>query len=124
MRRHGPSAYRECGFSRSRRNCPLRHRKFATSRGNNWRNSRRRRVMTQLFRSLLAGLIVLCAAALPAGAADLVLKRVVLSTGGVGYLEYEAQVAGDAALSLDVPLDHVDDVLKSLVVYDGGGSAG
>src|SRR5437764_7519689 len=57
-------------------------------------------------------------------AADLVLKRVVLSTGGVGYFEYEAAVEGDATLALDVPLDQVDDVLKSLVVYDTGGSAG
>jgi hypothetical protein len=61
---------------------------------------------------------------LPADAADLVLKRVVLSTGGVGYFEYEAAVEGDATLALDVPLDQVDDVLKSLVVYDAGGSAG
>jgi hypothetical protein len=63
-------------------------------------------------------------AALPADAAEFALKRVVLSTGGVGYFEYEASVEGDAMLNLDVPLDQVDDVLKSLVVYDSGGSAG
>src|ERR1700693_690660 len=57
-----------------------------------------------------------------ASAADLVLKRVVLSTGGVGYFEYEAEVSGDATLALDVPLDQVDDVLKSLAVYDAAGS--
>ncbi|HEV2336352.1 MAG TPA: DUF4139 domain-containing protein [Stellaceae bacterium] len=73
----------------------------------------------------LAGLAAaLCLAMLPAEAADLTLKRVVLSTGGVGYFEYEAAVTGDATLALDVPLDQVDDVLKSLVVYDGGGTAG
>ena len=70
----------------------------------------------------LAGAILL--ATLPAGAAELALKRVVLSTGGVGYFEYEAAVEGNATLTLDVPLDQVDDVLKSLVVYDAGGSAG
>jgi hypothetical protein len=59
-----------------------------------------------------------------ANAADLVLKRVVLSTGGVGYFEYEAQVNGDATLALDVPLDQVDDVLKSLAVYDAAGTVG
>jgi hypothetical protein len=59
-----------------------------------------------------------------AGAAELALKRVMLSTGGVGYLEYEAAVDGDATLSLDVGLDQVDDVLKSLVVYDSAGSVG
>jgi hypothetical protein len=61
---------------------------------------------------------------MPANAADLALKRVVLSNGGVGYFEYEAQVDGDAALTLDVPLEQVDDVLKSLVVYDAGGTLG
>jgi hypothetical protein len=60
----------------------------------------------------------------PADAAELALKRVMLSSGGVGYFEYEATVEGDAALTLDVPLDQVDDVLKSLVVYGGDGSAG
>src|SRR5271163_2348708 len=76
----------------------------------------------QCWLAVLAGLVLL--APPPAAAADLALKRVVLSTGGVGYFEYEAAVAGDAALALDVPLDQVDDVLKSLVVYDAGGSAG
>src|SRR5437763_6550174 len=59
-----------------------------------------------------------------ASAADLSLKGVVLSTGGVCHFEYEADVQGDATLSLDVALDQVDDVLKSLVVYDSGGTAG
>src|SRR5579863_5277850 len=72
--------------------------------------------------SALAGAIFIAAS--PGRAADLTLKRVVLSTGGVGYFEYEASVEGDAALTLEVPLDQVDDVLKSLVVYDAGGSAG
>jgi hypothetical protein len=62
--------------------------------------------------------------AVPAEAADLALKRVMLSSGGVGYFEYEAAVDGDATLTLDIPLDQVDDVLKSLVVYDTGGRAG
>ena len=70
----------------------------------------------------LAGAMLLAMS--PAGAAELVLKRVVLSTGGVGYFELEAAVEGDATLTLDVPLDQVDDVLKSLVVYDAGGIAG
>jgi hypothetical protein len=59
-----------------------------------------------------------------ANAGDLALKRVMLSTGGVGYLEYEAQVTGDAELTLDVPLNQVDDVLKSIIVYDSKGGVG
>jgi hypothetical protein len=59
-----------------------------------------------------------------AGAQDLGLKRVMLSAGGVGYFEYEARIDGDATLPLSVRLDQVDDVLKSIVVYDDTGAAG
>src|SRR5688572_3026383 len=61
---------------------------------------------------------------LPAFAQDLALKRVMLSSGGLGYFEYEATVDGDATLRLTVSLDQVDDVLKSLVVYDDKGGVG
>lgn len=75
---------------------------------------------------LLSFVVVSCLAALPAlvSAQDLALKRVMLSSGGLGYFEYEATVEGDATLNLTVPLDQVDDVLKSLVVYDDKGSVG
>lgn len=62
--------------------------------------------------------------AFPAYAQDLALKRVMLSSGGLGYFEYEAAVDGDATLKLTVSLDQVDDVLKSLVVYDDKGGVG
>lgn len=57
-------------------------------------------------------------------AAELTLKRVMLSTGGVGYFEYEAKVSGNEVLELPVRLDQVDDVMKSLVVYDSTGGIG
>ncbi|HXP77346.1 MAG TPA: DUF4139 domain-containing protein [Stellaceae bacterium] len=69
-------------------------------------------------------LLLLCLAGVPAFASDLALKRVMLSTGGVAYLEYEAEVEGDAKLTLNVPLDQVDDILKSIVVYDSKGGVG
>ncbi|HET6194525.1 MAG TPA: hypothetical protein VFE12_02175 [Acetobacteraceae bacterium] len=59
-----------------------------------------------------------------ATAADLSLKRVMLSSAGVGYFEYEADVDGAATLGLDVPLDQVDDLLTSLVVFDSTGAVG
>src|SRR5690606_17833010 len=52
------------------------------------------------------------------------LRRVMLSTGGVGYFEYETRARGDAALSFRVRRDQVDDVLKSVVVYDDEGRIG
>ena len=59
-----------------------------------------------------------------AGAAELALKRVTLSSGGVGLYEYEAEVEGDSTVELKVRLDQVDDVLKSLVVFDDHGGVG
>jgi hypothetical protein len=66
----------------------------------------------------------LLGSASPAFAADLALKRVLLSSAGVGYFEYEADVDGTASLGLDVPLEQVDDVLTSLVVFDSAGGVG
>ena len=72
---------------------------------------------------LIVGLIIVLS--VPALAAEaLPLKRVMLSTGGVGYFEHEAIVDGDGELALEVRLDQVDDVLKSIVVYDDTGGVG
>ncbi|MFM9863497.1 MAG: hypothetical protein ACKVRO_07810 [Micropepsaceae bacterium] len=58
----------------------------------------------------------------PAGTPQL--KRVMLSTGGVGYFEYETAVTGTQELQLPVRMDQVDDVLKSIVVFDDKGNTG
>lgn len=83
----------------------------------------------QFSRVWRSGLLAVVVAPLLAGAAlaaepGLTLKRVLLSTGGVGYFESEATVDGDADLTLDVRRDQVDDVMKSLVVYDDKGGVG
>ena len=65
-----------------------------------------------------------CIVAGPACASDLALRSVMLSTAGVGYFEYAADVDGNPTLGLDIPLDQVDDVLKSLVVFDAAGGVG
>lgn len=57
-----------------------------------------------------------------AHAADLVLKRAVLGTGGVGYFEYQAEVTGNETLTLRARLDQVDDILKSIIIIDPAGS--
>ena len=72
--------------------------------------------------AVLLQTIVLLAAALPASAAEPALTRVTLSTGGVGQFLFATEVDGAATLPLDVPLDQVDDVLKSLQVDDPAGS--
>ena len=74
---------------------------------------------------LVIATLLLFGLGVEANAAGLTLKHVMLSSGGVGYFEYEADADGDAVLGLDVPLGQVDDILKSLVVFDSaGGVAG
>jgi len=77
-------------------------------------------------RAALLGGVALCILALnpAAGAEALKLARVMISTGGVAYTEFQADVTGDETLALPVRLDQVDDVLKSLVVFDPAGSIG
>ena len=75
-------------------------------------------------RLLLTALAAALALAAQGHAAELALKRVMLSSAGVGYFEYEAVVDGPVTLGLDVKLEQVDDVLKSLVVFDDAGGVG
>jgi hypothetical protein len=64
-----------------------------------------------------------CLSGMALGQDNLALKRVTLSSGGVGYFEYEKSISGDTEFSLPVRLDQVDDVLKSLVIRDSKGVA-
>jgi hypothetical protein len=54
-------------------------------------------------------------------AVDLPVTRVVLFTAGIGYFHREGDVTGDARLDLRFDEADVNDLLKSLVVADGGG---
>lgn len=81
----------------------------------------------RLTRWIVTALALVPVAALAQGAGqgtEPALRRVMLSSGGVAYVEYAARVTGEAALRLPVPLDQVDDVLKSLVVFDSQGGVG
>lgn len=74
--------------------------------------------------ALTAALSGTGASAAPETSTDLALRRVLLSSGGVGYFEYEATVQGESNLHLSVRRDQVDDVLKSLVISDDAGNLG
>jgi len=86
---------------------PIPHRQSGAARG-----------------ALALFILTLATVAATPAAAQLMLERVMLSSGGVGYFEYRAAVDGDAELSLTVPLDQMDDVLKSIVIYDDRGGLG
>jgi hypothetical protein len=56
---------------------------------------------------------------------ELPVTRVALFSSGVGYFEHRGLVKGNGLLSLPFRTTEVDDVLKSLVIWDlGGGQAG
>jgi len=49
------------------------------------------------------------------------ITRLMLFTTGVGFFEHAGVVDGDGELELTVPVEHMDDLLQSLVVRDLGG---
>ena len=73
---------------------------------------------------LTAGAGMAALLAFSAEAAELQLKRVMLSSGGVGYFEYQAEVEGWETIEVPVRIDQVDDFLKSAVIFDDEGGSG
>jgi hypothetical protein len=68
--------------------------------------------------ALLAGLPQI------AQAAELPLKRVVLSASGLAQFTHSGNTGAGTAIELPVRLDQVDDVLKSLTIFDAAGTIG
>ncbi|TBW40733.1 hypothetical protein EYW49_03110 [Siculibacillus lacustris] len=76
-------------------------------------------------RRLFAAVAVLAlATATPLRADELPLTRVVLSTAGLAQFTRSGPVTDSATVDLTVRLDQVDDILKSLTVFDRIGSLG
>ncbi len=74
---------------------------------------------------LLAGtLLLMIAAAPPLMAASGIVREITLSSGGLAEVTLAGTVDGDATIALDVRADQIDDILKSLVVRDPGGTVG
>lgn len=88
----------------------------------------RRPGCSPLRRAVLSAAALLVAPALaglaPADAAELPLKRVVLSSAGLAQFIHAGAVTGGATVELPVRLDQVDDLLKSLTVFDRAGGIG
>jgi hypothetical protein len=61
--------------------------------------------------------------ALPAAAAELPVRAVVLSSAGLAQVERAGVLAPDAAVTLRAPTEDVDDILKSLLVRDAAPGA-
>src|SRR5215204_5278926 len=56
----------------------------------------------------------------PNAVSQLPIRRVILYSNGVAYVERRGFVAGDAEINLSFKQSQVDDVLKSMVVLDLG----
>jgi hypothetical protein len=77
---------------------------------------------------IAAGLTTACAAfaacTIVAAATELPLQRVILSNSGLAQFTYSGTAAAGDKLELSVRLDQVDDILKSLTVFDREGALG
>jgi hypothetical protein len=82
-----------------------------------------RRQTRPVLNRVLAGVMVM--AVVPVGAAlaqdGSRIEAVTLSSGGLAEIRRSVGVDGATEFGFDVPLDQVDDVLKSLLVYDPAG---
>jgi len=75
-------------------------------------------------RRIAAALLLASCIAGPAAAAELPLRRVVLASIGLAQFTHSGPVAGGTSIDLAVRLDQVDDLLKSLTVFDRAGGIG
>lgn len=80
--------------------------------------------LAKLRRPLLATAALIAISIPLADAAELPLSRVVLSSAGLAQFTHSGQVTAGATVDLSVRLDQVDDVLKSMTVFDREGAIG
>ncbi|WP_404934312.1 DUF4139 domain-containing protein [Nitratireductor sp. L15S-10] len=83
-------------------------------------------VNRNIVRAALYGACFALAQATPSALADIIdngrIKAITLSSGGLAEVRRSARIDGDGTLRVDIPLDQVDDFLKSLVVRDPAGT--
>lgn len=85
---------------------------------------RRQAIKMAAFATLGMITVVTAGALAQDSARPLPVDRVVLSTAGLAHIEHSVTVTGNAAVVVPVRLDQVDDVMKSLVIFDAKGSLG
>lgn len=77
-----------------------------------------------LVSALMAGLSLPAFMTASALAAEAPVTRVILSSSGLAHFEHDLAVDGNSSLQLPVRFEQVNDVLKSLVVFDAKGTLG
>lgn len=88
------------------------------------RARRSRALESPLLRQALVSAALVVWLTCGAGAAELPLARVVLSNSGLAQFTHAGTVTGGSSIDLAVRLDQVDDILKSLTVFDEKGAVG
>ena len=94
------------------------------SAGRAHRTSLDRPLRPRTARRIAVALLLASLGAVPASAAELPLRRVVLASIGLAQFTHSGPVAGGTSIDLAVRLDQVDDLLKSLTVFDRAGGIG
>jgi hypothetical protein len=103
------------GFSRSRTAIALLFEPLVANVFNLFGSNVMKRIIT---------VAALASLPLVAQADELPLKRVVLSTSGLAQFTHGGEAVAGSVIELPVRLDQVDDVLKSLTIFDAAGSIG
>lgn len=75
-----------------------------------------------LKRFLLSALVATSLSSSAFSASNGPIKSITLSSGGLSEIVRQARVENDGIISIEVPLEQVDDILKSLVVNDREGA--
>lgn len=73
---------------------------------------------------VMAGMMTALPALAQESVKPLPVDRVVLSTAGLAHIEHSITVNGNESVTVPLRLNQVDDVMKSLVIFDAKGSLG
>lgn len=75
-------------------------------------------------RILISAAVLMMASGMARAASDIPVDRVILSTSGLANFIHQMPMTGNADVEFPVRFNQVDDILKSLVVFDKGGKLG
>ncbi|MDS1137818.1 DUF4139 domain-containing protein [Nitratireductor indicus] len=82
------------------------------------------KTITKLWQASLVGASALLPLQSGASASESRVEAITLSSGGLAEVNRSARVSGNETVEIEIPLEQVDDILKSLVVRDPSGKVG
>lgn len=82
------------------------------------------KTITKLWQASLVGASALLPLQSGATASESRVEAITLSSGGLAEVNRSARVDGNETVEIEIPLEQVDDILKSLVVRDPSGKVG